>query len=56
MITLGLLGFGTVTLAAGISLVALSTRDEWPTTVLPAIRTTALLLTAAVFVASIWEH
>lgn len=56
MTTLALIGFGTVTLAAGVGLVAIATRDEWPVVVLPAIRTAALLLTAAVYVAAIWEH
>lgn len=54
--TLALIGYGTVTLAAGIGLIAVSTRDEWPVTALPAIRTTALLLAAAVYVTAIWEH
>lgn len=54
--TLALIGFGTATLAAGVGLVALAARDEWPAIVLPAIRSAALLLTAAVYVTAIWEH
>lgn len=54
--TLALIGFGTITLAAGVSLVALAAADRWPIDTLRAIRTAALLLTAAVYVAAIWEH
>ncbi|HEY9370788.1 hypothetical protein [Streptomyces sp.] len=54
--TLALIGFGTITLAAGVGLVALAAADRWPIDTLRAIRTAALLLTAAVYVAAIWEH
>lgn len=51
---LALIGFGTLTIAAGVALVALTPADERHVTVLPAITTAALLLTAAVYVAALF--
>ena len=53
---LAVIVYGTLTLAAGVSLVALAAADRWPIDTLRAIRTAALLLTAAVYVAALWEH
>lgn len=53
---LALIGFGTVTLAAGIGLIALGAADRWPTDILRAVRACALLLTAAIYITAIWEH
>lgn len=56
MITLALIGFGTVAVLAGVGLIALAHADRWPVDTLRAIRTSALLLTAAVYITAIWEH
>lgn len=52
---LALIGFGTVTLLAGLALVALTPSHERYAAVLPAIRTACLLLAAAVYVAALFD-
>lgn len=55
MTALALICFGTITILAGLALVAITPALERHAVILPIIRTTALLLTAAIYVAALFD-
>lgn len=54
--TLALIVYGTLALAAALALIALVPPLERHAHVMPTMRTTALLIAAAVYIAAIWSH
>ncbi|HEY9369306.1 hypothetical protein [Streptomyces sp.] len=53
---LALIGYGSLAILAGLALVAIAPAHARLAHVMPAVRTTALLLVAAVYVAALWGH